>query len=137
MKRLLLAAADRDLLEIYRQILGSRFGEAVTAFDGTQVVALLETEPVDLVILDRRLPRMEYESLAARIGGKGIPLLLLTAGPADLPAAERGSSTCLSYPFTPEEICEAAAGMLGENPEPEKDRSAREPQVVKGDRNDG
>ena len=126
MKRLLLAAADRDLLEVYRQILGSRFGETVTAFDGTIVIALLETEPFDLVILDRELPRVEHRRLAARISEKKIPLIVLTAGPEGGEDREdEAGQAWLAYPFTPEEICETAARLLSEEKEEREETAGR------------
>ncbi len=106
--RILLAAADRDLLECYRQILSDRFGETVTAFDGTQVFSLLGTEPFDLVILDRDLPRMDHQSLTGRIHTRKIPLVVLSAEQED-----GQTENVLNYPFTPAQIIAAAEKAAG------------------------
>ena len=47
--RILFAAPDRDLLECYKKLLESDFGETVTAFDGTQVYSLMSAEKFDIV----------------------------------------------------------------------------------------
>ena len=61
--RILLAASDRDLLESYQKLLTDAFGECVTAFDGTQVLADLAEERFDMVVLDRALPRVRHAEL--------------------------------------------------------------------------
>ena len=110
MKQVLLAAADRDLLACYQRILSDRFGETVTAFDGTQVFSLLGTGSFDLVILDEDLPRMDHQQLVNRINERNIPLIILTTGLRQ--NANGQTAHFLPFPFTPEEICAAAEGMF-------------------------
>lgn len=131
--RILLAAADRDLLECYQQILSDRFGETVTAFDGTQVFMLLGTEHFDLVILDRDLPRMDHQSLVRRIRGKETPVMVLTNGTEGRAETGQPQEDCLAYPFMPGEIIAAVEKLLrkagktdGEEQDPEK------PEEMKG-----
>lgn len=102
--RILLAAPDRDLLECYRSILQADFGETVTAFDGTQVLLLLNTEEFDLIILDCTLPRIPFKQLLTQIHRTGIPVIALTDEPVSsrLLTEEPGPNTWLPLPFTPE-----------------------------------
>lgn len=104
--RILLAAPDRDLLECYRSILQADFGETVTAFDGTQVLLLLNTEEFDLIILDRTLPRIPFRQLLTQIRRKGIPVIALTDEPVSsrLLTQKPGPNTWLPLPFTPERL---------------------------------
>lgn len=76
--KILLAASDRDLLECYKKLLESDIGETVTAFDGTQVISLMNTESFDIIILDRDIPRADYRILIEKVRNKNIPLILLT-----------------------------------------------------------
>ena len=112
--RILLAAADRDLLECYRKILEADFGETVTAFDGTQVLLFVSTERFEVVILDRDLPSVDGETILKRISGKGIPVIVLENEESAGDAGERGSGSVitLSYPFTPEELGETIRRAL-------------------------
>ena len=107
---ILLAAPDRNFLECYQQILAPSFGEVVTAFDGTQILALLQEERFDLVLLDSDVPRVDRRILVRRIREKKIPLIEMTAG--DGREGEAQPDACLSHPFTPEEICGAVKELL-------------------------
>ena len=59
--RVLFAVPDRDLLRCYDKLLEAAFGDVVTAFDGTQVLTMLIEEQYDIVVLDRKLPRVEHQ----------------------------------------------------------------------------
>ena len=104
--RILLAAPDRDLLECYRAILQTDFGETVTAFDGTQVLSLAAAEPFDLVVMDCSLPRIEWNQLLKRIRQKGIPVIALTDEfvSTRLLTEEPTANAWLRYPFKPERL---------------------------------
>ena len=104
--RILFAAPDRDLLECYKAILEADFGETVTAFDGTQVIALLSAERFDVLLLDRDIPRIGYDRLIARAQRDGLPVIVLTddaVSTAQL-TQEVLPNAFLLYPFTPEQV---------------------------------
>jgi DNA-binding response OmpR family regulator len=103
--KILFAAPDRDLLECYKQLLETDPGETVTAFDGTQALMLLSAEDFDIVILDQRIPRLDYKVITERANEKNIPVILLTDDPAGARQREGASMNGrLSYPFTFAEI---------------------------------
>ena len=100
--KILFAAPDRDLLECYKKLLETDFGEIVTVFDGTQVFALLSNESFDIVILDREIPRIDYKKILARTKEKHIPVIVLTDSSVCLRqlTQEPLPNAYLSYPFT-------------------------------------
>ncbi|MCR4615417.1 MAG: response regulator [Clostridiales bacterium] len=104
--RILLAAPDRDLLECYKEILETDFGETVTAFDGAQVISLISSENFDTVILDHDLPLTDSRKLIERIRDKGIPVIVLINGSVSVTClTEKVPATAyLSYPFTSDGI---------------------------------
>ena len=123
--KILFAAPDRDLLECYKKLFEDDLGQSVTAFDGTQVITLLSTENFDLLILDRKIPRVDYHVIIERANSSRIPVVLLTDEPAGVRhQAENGS---LAYPFTFERIKGAVKDAL------EKNRSIERVETVSED----
>lgn len=103
--KILFAAPDRDLLECYKQLLETDLGETVTAFDGTQVISLLSNEGFDILLLDRKIPRVDYRTIAMRANAKNVPVIVLTNEPAGVrQTGEPSANVRLSYPFTFAEI---------------------------------
>ena len=104
--RILLAASDRDLLESYQKLLADAFGECVTAFDGTQVLADLAGGRFDMVVLDRALPRVRHEVLLRELSVRVLPSIVLLDNPvaAHELAKELLPFAYLSHPFLPEDL---------------------------------
>lgn len=114
MMKILFAAPDRDLLECYKQLLEKDLGEIVTAFDGTQVLALLSTENFDAAILDCSLPRVDHKKLVAKMQEKKIPIVALineTVSVRHL-TEEPLPNAYLPYPFDAKKLCEVINGAL-------------------------
>lgn len=112
--RIMLAASDRGLLAAYRAILEQDVGTTVTAFDGTQVVRLAESEDFDLAILDRRLPRVDMNELTRLFEKKGVPVVALWDEPITASVLTNEAPVCsyLAYPFTPEELVGRVRNVL-------------------------
>jgi DNA-binding NtrC family response regulator len=97
MRRVLSALLERD---------GFRVLEAP---DGTAALALLAKEPIDAVLTDLRMPKMNGLELlqAVRRGQPDVPVVMLTAhgtvGSA-VEALKQGAFDYLTKPFDPEEI---------------------------------
>ena len=104
--RILLAAPDRDLLQCCSELLSRDVGETVTAFDGTQVMTLLDTESFDLTLLDRSLPRIAVPHIIARMNERRIPTVVLLNSAVTLPnlMEQPLAVDYLSYPFGTEEL---------------------------------
>lgn len=113
--RILFAAPDRDLLECYKIILESDFGETVTAFDGAQVSSLLSSEEFDLVILDRDIPRIGYKKLIERVHERKTPVIVLTDEIIRVSRLTESPlpNAYISYPFSPDMMRDVIKDVLG------------------------
>jgi CheY-like chemotaxis protein/predicted regulator of Ras-like GTPase activity (Roadblock/LC7/MglB family) len=90
-----------------------------TAANGIEAVAVLESEPVDLVLTDLRMPDMDgFELLTfLRRNHAALPVILMTAlGSADTSArlATAGSFECLPKPFNLPDLKRKIAEMLAQ-----------------------
>ena len=104
--KILLAAPNRDLLQSYQKILSGKYGDAVTAFDGPQLLALLARGRYDLAVLDRTLPRVEYALLMRQLKRENIPVITCLPEPVTtgLLAEHPLANAFVAYPFQPEEL---------------------------------
>ena len=120
--KILLAAPDRDLLECEKQLLEDGSREVVTAFDGTQVLAMLQAESFDIVILDRDIPRIDHRRIISRIKENGIPVIVLTDSPVVVNqlTAEVLPNTYLPYPFPLAKLTAVIEKTLGVSSSGEK-----------------
>lgn len=106
--RILLAAADRDLLRSYRKLLGDALGEIVTAFDGAQVLTLTADESFDVMVLNEDIPRVEYTHIVQRMTNAGMPVIVLLNEPIGTQVLQGSplANAYLSFPFRSEELIE-------------------------------
>lgn len=81
MLRILLAEDDADTLQFVERGLGELGHNVVAAENGEDALHLALTEELDVLILDRMLPRLDGLSVLkrARAGGIETPVLMLTA----------------------------------------------------------
>ena len=78
MVKVLLAEDDRDLNTLICARLTQEGYEAISCADGQEALDALENSPVDLVITDVMMPRLDGFALAERIRetDKKLPILL-------------------------------------------------------------
>jgi two-component system response regulator AtoC len=108
-ERILIADDDDALRESLELVLSAEGYEVVTARDGEAALALLEAQPVDLVLCDLRMPGLDGLALLPQIVRRlpGVPVVLMSAyGSADLAveAMQRGAYDYLAKPFQPSEV---------------------------------
>ena len=108
-ERILIADDDDALRESLEMVLSAEGYEVVTARDGQAALALVEAQPVDLVLCDVRMPGMDGLELLPQLVRRlpGVPVLLMSAyGSADLAveAMRRGAYDYLAKPFQPSEV---------------------------------
>ncbi len=110
MKATILVVDDEpDMLEGLRKILGRGSFRVLTAARGDEALAMLEREPVDMVISDIQMPGMDGISLMekARVMRPDLPFLMIT-GFASVESAVRamkkGAYHYVSKPFNNDEI---------------------------------
>ncbi|HSJ98641.1 MAG TPA: sigma-54 dependent transcriptional regulator [Myxococcota bacterium] len=105
--RILLAEdsdATRERLGVALQASGYA---VIPARDGAEALARFDREPVDLVLSDHRMPRLDGLGLLRALRGRGaVPFVLYSAGPEPelaFRAARLGAACCLAFPFRLEE----------------------------------
>jgi len=108
-ERILVADDDDALRESLELVLAAEGYEVLTARDGAAALALVETQPVDVVLCDLRMPGMDGLELLPQLARKlpGVPVLLMSAyGSSDLAveALRRGAYDYLAKPFQPSEV---------------------------------
>ena len=102
--RLILAAADRDLLNAYGRWFGNEGIPTELVFDAVQLNSLIGEGDTGLCVLDDRLPLMRYEAVHAMLDEADWRVITLSMDRAT--DAEAG---VLQYPFTPQELVSAAS----------------------------
>jgi CheY-like chemotaxis protein len=121
MKTVLVVDDEPSVLFALSEGLSDRRGgvRVVTAANGIEAVAVLEAEPVDLVLTDLRMPDMDgFELLTfLRRNHPAVPVILMTAlGSAETSArlATAGSFECLAKPFHLPDLKRKIAEMLAQ-----------------------
>ncbi len=86
------------------------------AHRGEEALALLEDEPVDLVILDVTMPGMDgFETLRRIRARSNVPVIMLTARTLDgdkLRGLTSGADDYLTKPFNPDELAARITAVL-------------------------
>lgn len=112
---------EQILCQLIATVLEDVGHRVLTAFSGTEALARLETEPVDLVISDIVMPEIDGIELVQRIRAKHptVRIISMSGGGSYLTAAlclkladQMGASVILSKPFTPAQLVEAVQRAL-------------------------
>ena len=118
MTRVLIADDDPVVRDVVRRYL-ERDGHNVSiARDGNEALALLNTERVDMAVLDVMMPGPDGLTLCRsmrRGDGYGLPVMLLTAlGEEDdrIAGLEAGADDYLTKPFSPRELALRVRSVL-------------------------
>ena len=98
-------------LEVLRRALATRSDlRVLTVFSAGEALAVLRSSPVDLILVDQRMPGMTGSDLLARLeqGGNAVPAIIVTAYPEDeavIEACRRGSPRfVVSKPWRVDEL---------------------------------
>ena len=96
----------RTLLKIYLEL--NNF-EVLMATNGHEALSLIDTEPVDLIFLDIKMPEISGTEVLKRIRAKGIttPVVIMTAFATVKNAVDctkLGAFTYLQKPFTTDKV---------------------------------
>jgi len=108
MATVLVVEDEVKIRELVRRYL-ERDGLAVmTTGSGAEALTMLDTQPVDLIVLDLNLPDVSGESVAAEVRSRSaIPILMLTAKSTEadrIRGLELGADDYLTKPFSPKEL---------------------------------
>lgn len=111
-------ATNRHLME---QILRFAGYECLVASNGREALAILDTQHVDLVLVDISMPVLNgFETLASireRPGGRALPVVAVTAHALSEDrqrALHSGFSDYLTKPFRPRDLLRVVAEQLGQ-----------------------
>ena len=94
-------------------------GHAVQgAANGAEALAVIESDPPDVMILDLQMPVMDGREFMRQIRGAGntTPVLLLSAYGVQRARQELGANDALSKPFDIDELVEHVVALLPATP---------------------
>ncbi len=113
---LLIVDDDRDIRNLLAEHLEGQGFRVRKAADGKAMMAALDAEPVDLVVLDLNLPGEDGLSLCRRLrAADATPVIMLTARsePVDrIIGLEMGADDYLAKPFEPRELVARIRSVL-------------------------
>jgi DNA-binding response OmpR family regulator len=115
-RRILVAEGDRGIRGLLELILRREDRAILTASDGAEALELTRRGPIDLLLVDVHMPRLDGLELCRiyRAGGGGAPIVMLLAA-TDGPAAARACSAdgFISKPFNISTILTTVERHLG------------------------
>ena len=114
MAAVLVVEDNADLCEMYEQILAMRAHAVRTCGTAAEALAILSSEPIDVVLLDLHIVGgAEGLAEAVRKGSKA--RLVLASGARDLSerATAMGAADFLVKPFLPEQLLKTLDKVLG------------------------
>jgi two-component system response regulator MprA len=117
MTTILVADDDQKLLKMVRRTLIYEGFSVMTATNGSEALAKMQTEPPDVVVLDWMMPELDGLEMLKRLRahGEGIPVLMLTARDAvedRVEGLDRGADDYLVKPFAPSELLARLRALL-------------------------
>ena len=99
---------ELKIRELVRRYLEREGLAVLTTGSGAEALTMLETQSVDLIVLDLNLPDVSGETIAAEVRARGaIPILMLTAKSTEadrIRGLELGADDYLTKPFSPREL---------------------------------
>jgi len=106
--RILIVDDDADIRSLLADYLGEQGWHISTAPDGAAMQQVLDTTPIDLIVLDLTLPGSDGLTLCRDLRARStIPVIMLTARSAPLDrilGLEMGADDYLCKPFEPREL---------------------------------
>jgi len=92
MKHVLVVDDEEAITYIFRRYLEAAGYRVSTAQDGVEALALFDTEEVDALVTDARMPRMNGQELIAQLRPRhpGLPIAVVSAYPMEIgPSTQR------------------------------------------------
>ena len=115
----ILIVDDFASVRLYHSAFLTRQGyDCVAVDDGAEGLALLRTQPVDLILLDLVMPKMNGSEFIRQVRAEprlaAIPILVITstAPPADIARREGQGVTVLRKPVTPAALLEKVRQLI-------------------------
>jgi DNA-binding response OmpR family regulator len=114
-KRILIADDDPAILDGLSTLLARDY-EVVAARNGEDLLIELERRPVDLVVLDLRMPLVQGENVLTSIeaGGRKPPIIVMSGNRRRIEEAlRRGADDSLAKPFAFRDLEEKIERLIG------------------------
>jgi type IV pilus assembly protein PilB len=108
--RILVADDDAQMRRLIRSILERDGYEVTEAADGLDALEVMESRPIDLMVMDIDMPRLDglgvLEELRARVKTCGVPVIVLTARTDDTESKvlDLGAQDFLNKPVQPQSL---------------------------------
>jgi two-component system response regulator MprA len=117
MTTVLIADDDQKLLKMVRRTLAYEGFQVITATNGLEALARMESGAPDLLVLDWMMPELDGLELLTRLreADNDIPVLMLTARDAvedRVTGLNRGADDYLVKPFAPSELLARLQALL-------------------------
>jgi DNA-binding response OmpR family regulator len=113
---ILIVDDDRAMVGMVAALLGEEGYDVATAYDGEQAIRRHRDDQPDLVVLDRRLPRVDGDEVCRQIRASGdTPILMLTGEKGSDERAkllDAGADDYLEKPFAPKELRARVRALL-------------------------
>ena len=107
---------ELKIRELVRRYLEREALSVLTTGSGAEALTMLETQQVDLIVLDLTLPDVSGETVATEVRFRSaIPILMLTAKSTEadrIRGLELGADDYLTKPFSPRELVLRVQGVL-------------------------
>jgi CheY-like chemotaxis protein len=120
MTRILIAEDDLDIRELIAITLQFNGFEVVSAADGVQAVEKAQEQPIDLILMDVRMPRMTGYEACRRLqeieATRDIPVIFLSAKGQEQEiqqGLDAGAAHYILKPFAPEALVRHIRDLLG------------------------
>lgn len=128
MTHILAVDDDDDVRELLAEYLGHEGFRVTLAPTGAAMTEALEAEPVDLVLLDLRLPDGDGLSLIRQLRTESrLPVIILSGRVEDVDrivGLELGADDYLTKPFNPRELLARIKAVLRRTGDPARERPA-------------
>lgn len=108
-RRILICDDEREIADMVASLMEREGFSCTACYDPCEALDLVRTGPVDLVILDIMMPRMDGYELARRIRAfSNVPLIFLSAKDEEVDSVlgfAVGADDYVAKPFRPRELC--------------------------------
>jgi two-component system, OmpR family, response regulator ChvI len=136
-KTIVLVDDDRDLLTVLGIVLEDAGFSVISFLDGIEALQALAIEPVDLAIVDMKMPRMAGTVLLRRLReSSALPVIILTAMTDQIDEAlalRMGADDYLKKPVSPRLLVERVRALLRRSELPRKLIGNTELPIQRGD----
>lgn len=113
---ILMVDDDPGICEAVSEFLGRHGYRVETASDAREMDAVLQTQPVDLLVLDIMLPGEDGRDVCRRLAGRGRPPIIMLSAMGDdqdrITGLELGADDYLSKPCNPRELLARIRAVL-------------------------